>query len=340
MSSARRLMAIGGILAMAATAAAQPAAAPASARAAQPTAPARDARWAVIVSGASGGPDYAPQLAGWRQTIATALASRFGFQAAQIVQLVDETVKDGATPATADNVRKAFTTLKGQVGKDDLVLVVLLGHGTFDGQQAKFNLVGPDLTAAEWSVMLGTIPGRLVVVNTTEASAPFVEALAARGRVVITATETSAQRYATVFPDYFAKALNDPAADLDKNGRTSIWEVFAAASGAVARHYSERAQLTTERAVLSDTGEKTGIQATATGPQGTMARGLYLDRDAATESADPAVRELIGRRRALEAEAETLIQRKPDTDPAAWSAEFEKLMIDLARVSREIRQRS
>ena len=107
--------------------------------------------------------------------------------------------------------------------------------------------------------------------------------------MVITATETAAQRYATVFPEYFVKALGDVQSDLDKNGRTSIWELFASSSGAVARHYTERAQLTTERAMLSDTGDKAGVQATVTaGPVGTMARSLYLDRDVASESADPA----------------------------------------------------
>ena len=336
MSNVRRLLGLLGLVTgLAVPAAAQPATPPGT----PPTA-GRDGRWAVIVSGASGGPEYATQLAGWRKAIATALVRRFGFQPPQILQLVDETARESGTPATADNVRKTFATLKSQTGKDDLVLVVLLGHGTFDGAQAKFNLVGPDLTAADWSVMLATVPGRMVVVNTTEASAPFLEALAARGRVVITATETAAQRYATVFPEYFATSLADVTSDLDKNGRTSVWELFASTSGGVARHYSERAQLTTERAILSDTGERAGVPATATGPQGTMARSLYLDRDTAAESADPAVRELIGRRRALEADADALIQRKPSTDPAAWSAEFERLMIELARVSRDIRQRS
>ncbi|MFN7977641.1 MAG: hypothetical protein U0P30_05855 [Vicinamibacterales bacterium] len=313
----------------------------ASAAAQTPAPAAHDPRWAVVVSGASGGADYAAQLATWRQGIQAALTSRFGFPASQVVQLVDETAREAGTVATAENVRKAFTTLRGQVGKDDLVLVVLLGHGTFDGQQAKFNLVGPDLTAADWSVMLGALPGRLVVVNTTESSAPFLEALAARGRIVITATETAAQKYATVFPDYFVKALADTGTDLDKNGRTSIWEVFAASSAAVARHYTEKAQLTTERAVLSDTGEKTGVLATATtGPAGNAARGFYLDREAGAESADPAVRALIERRRTLEAQADALLQKKKDTDPAAWADEFERLMIELAKVSREVRQRS
>ena len=316
-------------------------AASAAAQTAAPTPAARDPRWAVVVSGASGGADYAAQLATWRQGIQTALTSRFGFPAAQIVQLVDETAREAGTVASAENVRKAFTTLRGQVGKDDLVLVVLLGHGTFDGQQAKFNLVGPDLTAADWAAMLAGVPGRLVVVNTTESSAPFLEALAARGRIVITATETAAQKYATVFPDHFVKALGDAQTDLDKNGRTSIWEVFAASSSAVARHYTEKAQLTTERAMLSDTGERTGILATATaGPGGVAARGFYLDREAGADNADPAVRALIERRRALEADADALLQKKKDADPAAWADQFEQLMIELAKVSREVRQRS
>jgi hypothetical protein len=308
---------------------------------AQPaSAPAGDPRWAVIVSGASGGAAYAEQMARWRRDISAGLTARFGFAADRIIELVDETARATGTAATAENVRKTFTTLRGRMGKDDLALVVLLGHGTYDGDQAKFNLVGPDLTAGDWAVMLGTLPGRVVVVNTTESSAPFIEALAAKGRVVITATDSGAQKYATVFPEYFAKTLNDPGADLDKNGKTSIWEVFAAASGAVARHYTERAQLTTERAVLSDTGEKVGVQASATGPQGTLSRSLFLDRDVVAENASPEVQALIARRRALETEAEAHIQTKAAADPAAWAAEFERLMIELARVSREIRQRS
>lgn len=301
---------------------------------------ARDPRWAVIVSGASGGADYAGQMARWRKEIGDALTARFGFPAAQIITLVDETARTAGTAATAENVRKAFTTLRGQMGKDDVALVVLLGHGTYDGDQAKFNLVGPDLTAGDWAVMLGALPGRVVVVNTTESSAPFLAALAAKDRVVITATDTPAQKYATVFPEYFAKALADAGSDLDKDGKTSIWEVFAATSGAVARHYGERAQLVTERAVLSDAGEKTGVQASATGPQGGMARALYLDRDVAAETASPEVQALIARRRALEADAQAHLQKKAGSDPAAWSAEFERLMIELARVSRDIRQRS
>jgi hypothetical protein len=102
------------------------------------------------------------------------------------------------------------------------------------------------------------LPGRLILVNTTEASFPFIEALKGKGRVVITATNSAAQKYATVFPEYFVKALSEASTDLDKNGRTSIFEVFEAASLAVKQHYEQRGQLTTERALLDDNGDGLG----------------------------------------------------------------------------------
>ena len=147
------------------------------------------------------------------------------------------------------------------------MLVVLLGHGTYDGNVAKFNLVGPDLTAKDWTDLLTGVQGRVALVNTTEASFPFLESLTAKGRVVITATDSAAQKYATVFPEYFVKAMKEASTDLDKNGRTSIFEVFAAASAAVKQHYEQRGQLTTERALLDDNGDGKGREATARRPR-------------------------------------------------------------------------
>jgi len=42
------------------------------------------------------------------------------------------------------------------------------------------------------------LPGRLVFIDTTAASAPFLSDLSARGRIVVTATESPAERYDTV----------------------------------------------------------------------------------------------------------------------------------------------
>lgn len=298
-----------------------------------------ETRWALIVSGASGGEKYAEQMREWRAGLQSALVDRHGFDAKHVRVFVDETVKTGES-ATAVNVRKVFGEIKGAVAKDDFVMVVLLGHGTFDGEVAKFNLVGPDLTAREWTDLLAGMPGRVAVVNTTEASFPFLESLSAKGRIVITATDSAAQKYATVFPDCFVKALSEASTDLDKNGRTSIFEVFQAASADVRRHYEQRGQLITERALLDDTGDGVGREAATDGPDGGLARITYLDADTSADTASPELADLLRRRRALEVAAEELKLKKGAMPEAEWDAQFEKLMIELAQVSAEIRKKS
>jgi hypothetical protein len=230
--------------------------------------------------------------------------------------------------------------VRKQMNADDLLLIVLLGHGTADGDSAKFNLVGPDLTAVDWAALLNGIKGRLVLVNTTEASFPFLERLSAPNRIVITATDSVAQKYATVFPDYFVKAMQEASSDLDKNGRTSIFEVFAATSAAVKQHYDQRGQLTTERPLIDDNGDKLGREAEAPGPDGGLARQLYLDPDLPAAANNPELAALLRRRRELEGEAEALKAKKGIVPTAVWEAEYEKLMLELARVSREIRTKS
>jgi len=296
-------------------------------------------RWALVLSGASGGPKYAEQMKTWRTALSAALVDRYGFNKDKVRIFGDEADKTGPQ-GTASNLRAAIAEVKKQLSRDDLLLLILLGHGTFDGDSAKFNLVGPDLTAGDWATLLTGINGRLVVINTTEASFPFLEELSAPNRVVITATDSPAQKYATVFPEYLVKAMSETSSDLDKNGRTSIFEVFAAASLAVKQHYEQRGQLTTERAVIDDNGDRVGRESEAPGPDGALARTLYLDAEDATAANNPELAELLRRRRELEAEAEALKLKKDSMPGPQWQAEYEKLMLELAKVSREIRQKS
>jgi hypothetical protein len=296
-------------------------------------------RWALIVSGASGGAKYAEDMKKWRSGTWSALVDRYEFGKDKVRVFVDETDKTGEQ-GTAANLRAALTELKKQVSRDDVVLIILFGHGTFDGQSAKFNLVGPDLTAEDWKSLLAGIAGKLVLVNTTEASFPFLERLSGSNRVVITATDSAAQKYATTFPEYLVKALSEASSDLDKNGRTSIFEVFAATSLSVKQHYEQRGQLTTERALIDDNGDGTGRESEAPGPDGALARTLYLDSDQVEAAGNPEVAALVRRRRELEAEAEQLKLKKDSMPEAQWQTEYEKLMLELARVSREIRQKS
>lgn len=296
-------------------------------------------RWAVIVSGASGGEKYADQMATWRTELRTALVNRYQFKPEFVKVLVDETAASGER-GTADNVRKLFAEVKKAVTKDDLIFFVMLGHGTYDGDVAKFNLVGPDMTAKDWNDLLNGLQARVVLVNTTAASFPFLESLTQKGRVVITATDSAAQKYATVFPEYFVKAITEASTDLDKNGRTSVYEVFQSASAAVKQHYEQRGQLTTERALLDDNGDGRGREAAAEGPDGGLARLAYFDNEVAAASSNPELASLIKRRQALEQQAEEHKGLKGVMPDAEWNAQFEKLMLELAQVSAEIRKKS
>lgn len=296
-------------------------------------------RWALIISGASGGEKYAEQMATWRNDLRAALVDRYQFKPEFVKILVDEAATSGER-GSAENVRKLFAEVKKSSSKDDFVFIILLGHGTFDGNVAKFNLVGPDMTAKDWTDLLNGVQGRVALVNTTEASFPFLETLTSKGRVVITATDSAAQKYATVFPEYFVKAMKEASTDLDKNGRTSIFEVFTAASAAVKQHYEQRGQLTTERALLDDNGDGKGREASAEGPDGGIARIAYLDSEVVNTSANPELAELMRRRRALEQQAEEHKELKGVMPEAEWQKTFEKLMLDLAMVSAEIRKKS
>jgi len=295
-------------------------------------------RYAVIVSGASGGEKYATQQKKWREDLAAALKNTFIFAEANVVALTEDGT--GTSRATAENVRRLLNDLRRRLTRDDLLMVVLMGHGTFDGEAAKFNLVGPDLTALEWKNLLDGVQGRMVVVNTTESSYPFLEELSQRGRIIITATDSVAQRFATVFPEHFVRGLSDLSADFDKNGRVSVWEAFASASASVKLYYEQRGQLSTERPVLDDNGDKVGREAEAPGPDGSVARMTYLDAEPGSVTADVALAGLQRRRAALEAQLEELKSKKESLATEDYEAQLERILVELARVSRQIRQRS
>jgi hypothetical protein len=298
-----------------------------------------DQRYALIVSGAAGGAEYVTQYDRWTAQLSKTLVETLKFDPA-LVRVLSDTSRS-TDSATAENVRRAIASVASRMTRDDVLFVFLIGHGTFDGTDAKFNLVGPDLDSVEWSALLKAISGRVVLVNTSSASFPFLERLSGPRRIVITATDSPAQRYDTVFADYFIRALTDPAADLDKNDRVSIWEAFAAASAAVRRHYQQRGQLSTEHALLDDNGDGVGNEVTTPGDDGSLASRTYLDESLpGAQPTDEVLLKLLQRKATLEAEVEELKVRRQFLAPAEYAKEFERLMIELSQISHEIRQRT
>jgi hypothetical protein len=304
-----------------------------------PAAAADGVRYAVIVQGASGEPQYAKLHRTWVDSLAAVLRDRIKLDSSHLF-LLTEQPNDGELRGTAESVRTVLARLAKETKPEDLVFVMLIGHGSGDPASAKFNLVGPDLTAAEWSGLLQPIQARIAVVNSTSASFPFLAGLSGKNRVIITATSTSAQRFHTIFPEAFIEALSAAEADSDKNGRISLLEVFNHASRLVALHYEQSPYMSTERAMIDDTGDGKGRDFATTGDDGVVAGLTYLDVAAVPTAADPEVQQLLVRQQALTEQIDDLRRRRPSMPAEEFDREFEKLIIDLALVSRDVRKRT
>ena len=295
-------------------------------------------RYAVVIQGASGEEQYATLHRGWVDSLLQVLRERFKFDPARVSVLAEQ-AQDGEERSTAENVRAVLARLAGEVQPADLVFIMLIGHGSGQGADAKFNLIGPDLTVTEWESLLKPIKGRLAVVNTTSSSFAFLAGLSGPNRIVITATNSYAQRYHTVFPETFIQALTAEAADVDKNQRISLLEAFTYASRLVGLHYEQDGRMATERPMFDDTGDGKGRDAATDGPDGTVAGLTYLDVPEVATSSDPAVQKLLTRQQELTAQIDQLRRRQPSMPPAEFDRQFEPLIIELSLVSRDIRRR-
>lgn len=168
----------------------------------------------------------------------------------------------GAPPDGTNDVDRLESILAEQprTGNEALWLV-LVGHGTFDGQEARFNLRGPDLSTRSLAFWLDGFQRPLVIIDTSASSAPFLNALSASNRVVITATRSGDELNFTRFGQFLAEAIADPASDLDQDGQTSVLEAFLTAAGRVREYYQSDQRLMTEHALIDDNGDQKGTPA-------------------------------------------------------------------------------
>lgn len=220
--------------------------------------------------------------------------------------------------------------------------LVLIGHGTFDGKEAKFNLRGPDLSATDLADGLKPFRRPLVVINCASASSPFLNKLSAPDRVIVTATRSGAEENFAHFGRYLAAAIADPAADLDKDGQTSVLEAFVMASRQVGEFYETEGRLATEHALLDDNGDGLGttadffrgvraVKKPAGGgiADGQRAHQIQLVRSAAELKMPP---ELRARRDELELALARLREQKGSLSEADYFVRLEKLLTEIARL--------
>lgn len=306
----------------------------------------------LVITGAAGSPEYARRFETTATTLLDALG-RAGLPAANLTWLAEDPARTGgraAARSTRAEVQRALAALAARTGPGDQLLVVLVGHGSHEGADSRINLPGPDLTAAELAAALAPLAGRrLAVVNASSASGDFLPVLAARGRVVVTATKTSLERNETRFGEFFAQAYAGDGADTDKDGRVSLLEAFVFARREVGRLYERERHLLTEHAMLDDDGDGRGsAEPAATAGDGQLARAFVLGArtvasggagraGAAVTPANPRAAALLAERGALERDVAALRARKASMAAAAYDAELERLLVAIAEKTRAIR---
>ncbi len=290
---------------------------------------ARAATYFVIVAGLGGEPDYEQRF--------TAAANDLGriFKAEGPTAHV--TTLTGAQSTAAQLKSALGTVAHDSKGEDDFVLV-LIGHGSFDGAEYKFNLVGPDVTAVEIAALCDHIPARRqLIVDTTSASGGAVPALEHPGRAVIAATKSGTEKNATVFARYWAEALQDPAADTDKSDSITAMEAFAYATKKTAAFYDSQKRLATEHAVFNDSGAGDPVRDAGSG-QGLLLSSFTLLRlgTGQQEANDPAKRALLEQKDDLEQKIDTLKYQKAAMEPADYKKQLTDALVELAKVQEEL----
>ena len=278
----------------------------------------------LLVTGLSGEPRFATAFHATASALYDAAQARWGVADSSLLYLAEDSSSDRArvrSRSTRENLAKAFATLARQSARGDLVLVVLIGHGSGEGAESRLSLPGVDATAADFAGWLRPLAGRTVVfVNAASGSGDFLAALADSERVVITATKSAFERNETTFAEHFTRGLTSGEADADKDGRVTVLEAFGFAKREVARGYEAKHALQTEHAQLSDSA---------------LARSVAFGTAAAP--ADPALAALYAERRALEDQVAALRRRKSSLDSLAYERELERLLLALAEKTAAIK---
>ena len=276
----------------------------------------------LVVQGLSGEPQYRRQFDSATALVRDAAKKRWNVADSNIT-ILSETANAATRveKATKESVAAAFLALSGRVHAGDVVLVLLLGHGSGEGPASKVNLPGVDPTAADFASWISGLSRQTVVfVNAASGSGDFVEVLKGPGRIVVTATRTALERNESIFASHFATGLASDASDGDKDGRVSVMEAFRYATREVARVYETTNRMQTEHARVSDS---------------TLAARVAFG--GAASSSNPRVAALVAERQALEADVAALRAKKASMAADAYDKELERLLLAIAEKSQAIR---
>jgi hypothetical protein len=287
------------------------------------------ATYYVIVSGLGGEPDYEQRFAAAAKDLDRAFKAEG--PAAHVTTL-------SAENATAAQLSGALSAIAREAKPADDFTLILIGHGSFDGAEYKFNFVGPDLTAAQIAALCDKIASRRqLIVDTTSSSGGAIPAFQRSGRAVIAATKSGTEKNATVFARYWVEAFQDPSADTDHSESVSAMEAYVYAARKTAAFYDSQKRLATEHAVFNDTGEGEPVREAGDGQGNLMASFTLLRTGVSAEAAnDPAKKALLEQKDELEQKIDMLKYQKAALDPAVYKTQLTDALVKLARVQEDL----
>lgn len=281
----------------------------------------------VTIAGLGGEPEYDQRFQGWARDLDKLLKAS---PDAKVTTL-------SGNQATRAQLEAALRQVAKDAAKDDAFVLMIIGHGSFDGTDYKVNLPGPDISAAELAALLDRIPARQLVVNMTSASGACFAALQKESRAIIAATKSGTEKNATLFARYWVEALRDPSADTDKNEAISALEAFRYAEQKTAKFFESQNRLATEHAVLEDTGK--GEPARTPSPQngqGLLASRITLIRLGAAQAVVGRNPGLIKRKQDLEEQIDSLKYQKAAIPVSEYRQKLTALLTELAKVQAEL----
>jgi hypothetical protein len=293
--------------------------------------PARAAVYYVTVAGLGGEPEYEQRFT----SLARDLDKTFKSSGADV-----HVYTLTGSSSTRARLHDIMAIVARQAKPEDDFVLVLIGHGSFDGIEYKFNLIGPDVSGAELAAMCDSIPAkRQLIVNTTSASGGSIPLLQRPGRGIIAATKSGWEKNATVFARYWVEALQDPDADLDKNDAISALEAFQYAQRKTASFYESEKRLATEHAVFDDTGKNEAVrQPSMENGEGRLLSNFVLLRLGAAQQAanDPAKRALLAKKEELERRIDILKYEKAALPQEEYKKQLTEALVELARVQEAL----
>lgn len=293
----------------------------------------------IVVVGAPGTPEYGALFRQW--ALRWQAAADKAQAACTLIGLDD-------SPSPADRQILADCLARVPSPAAEPLWLILLGHGTFDGKTARYNLRGPDVSPAELAAWLRPLQRPIAILHCTSASAPFLPELSGPERIVLTATRSGFEYNFARLGGFLAEAIQDPAADLDKDDQVSLLEAFLKASASLREFYAQDGRLVTEHALLDDNGDGLGTPADwfqglaavktakeGAKPDGERARQWVLVRSAAEERWTPALR---ARRDDLERELAAVRQMKNRLTEEEYLDRLQQVLVPLAELYEQAEQ--